>query len=130
MGDFFESYGYEENQAKGKEFNIFGIKVTLAYIGSKEITAKIESKRKQLEEKVGRELTEEEQTEIGRDIFLNDLLLSWEEGTTLKGEPFPYTKDNVLFMIENYPKFMKDCYAILTDNKQFQNKRLESKVGK
>lgn len=129
MADFNDLFGFDDKLSKGKWFDICGMKVKLAYSDSPEIEAKAEQERNDLTEKLGRELTIEELTEVGNKVFSENVIIDWEEGLTIKGEPFPCTNENKSIALKN-PKFTKNCILISRNNQMFQQKRIDEKTKK
>lgn len=124
MNIFDEEFGVDEKAVKGNWFFIRGIKVKLAYMQSTSIAGKVDSLRTMKKEKVGRELTEDEHSEIGSKVFCNQILLDWDV------DDYPCTPENIRETIEKYPAFLQGCMNIANNNKSFQEKVVKDAVKK
>lgn len=124
-GDLFEeAYGYDEELAKGHWFTLpSGFKVKLAYAQSPEVEAKVQARRNELSDKLGRELKAEEHEEIGMDVLVNEVVLDWKHNV-------PYSPDICRQMVQKYPRFLNECMEVMNDNKKFKQERVDKQLKK
>lgn len=116
-------YGYDKDLAKGNWFTVGGLRVKLAYMQEATVEAKVKELRDTKEKQLKRKLNEDEHEEIGTEVFVEHVLLDWEDDEECNEE----TKAKVL---KGYPQFISDCVDIANNNKMFQAKKIEETVGK
>lgn len=124
LSTFGKAYGYDKELAKGKWFNIRGIKTKLAFQNEPNVIASVKTRREELNKQLKRELNDEEHEQIGIECFVELVLLDWETE-----DNYPCTKETKKAIIEEHPDYISECIQISQDNRAFQEKVIEDTVG-
>jgi len=130
MPDLDEAYGFDKEEAKGKWFTVRGIKVKLAFLHSTELVAKLTKEKEEYANTLDHEPTVDEAEQVGVKFFAEHVLLDWDKDLTVKGIAYSPSLENKIQLLNDYPLFQRDCFAVAQSNQKFQHKKIENRVKK
>lgn len=118
----YDNFGYEKKLAKGKWFDLFGLRVKLSFAGESKY---FRSKHQEFQDTVSNpgDMSEDELLKYCCDFYIKSFLIDWNLEEENKGgdkKKVELSTDSLSKLLEQFPVLSEKILMISCDNKQFQ----------
>jgi hypothetical protein len=126
-----KSYGFDKQKAeKGVWITLDeGGKVLLAKIGSHAYDLAIAKHTRDYQSKIRLgKLTTEDMKKISILVEAETVLLNWEGLEEEPGKPLPYSRENAIYVLTEYPEFRAEIVEYANDRSRFQSQDFDEET--